>query len=182
MPIMDAVPLLDSATATILASVNKYTIQQHVKWLDNCIEMPNTYTVYNFQTARPRLETNVPRGPLRGRVGSRRGTTLGNPRFRARARGRRPRRDRSVSLTPAAPRANQIDFFFRRVERIGFSSTRQNQAIMRINEVSDGCTRCCCAPNHSVVLNFDALDPSGRELFPGASREGPFPLTRRRQT
>ena len=86
MPIMDAVPLLDSATATILASVNKYTIQQHVKWLDNCIEMPNTYTVYNFQTARPRLETNVPRGPLRGRVGSRRGTTLGNPRFRARAR------------------------------------------------------------------------------------------------
>lgn len=34
---MDAVPLIDAHTAAILGSVNKFAIQQHVKWIDNCI-------------------------------------------------------------------------------------------------------------------------------------------------
>ena len=39
----DIVPLIDAQTAAILASVNKYSIQQHVRVCDNCIEVPNTY-------------------------------------------------------------------------------------------------------------------------------------------
>jgi hypothetical protein len=35
-------------TAAILGGVQKYTIQQHVKWWDNCIEAPNTYTICEF--------------------------------------------------------------------------------------------------------------------------------------
>lgn len=34
---MDAVPLIDAQTAAILGSVDKFAIQQHVKWLDNCV-------------------------------------------------------------------------------------------------------------------------------------------------
>jgi hypothetical protein len=34
----------------ILGSVNKYTVQQHVKWWDNCVEAPNTYTIFNMDT------------------------------------------------------------------------------------------------------------------------------------
>ena len=33
---------IDAQTANT-GSVNKYTIQQHVKWWDNCIEAPNTH-------------------------------------------------------------------------------------------------------------------------------------------
>ena len=47
---MDAVPLIDAQTAAILGSVNKYTVQQHTKWWDNCIEAPNTYTIFNMET------------------------------------------------------------------------------------------------------------------------------------
>ena len=47
---MDAVPLIDAQTAAILGSVNKYTVQQHTKWWDNCIEAPNTYTIFNMDT------------------------------------------------------------------------------------------------------------------------------------
>ena len=93
---MDAVPLIDAQTAAILGSVNKYTVQQHVKFWDNCIEAPNTYTIYNMDT---------------------------------------------------------------------------QQALIRVEEQSDGCTRCFCAPNHSVVLQFNALDPSGNPLFPVITME-----------
>ena len=93
---MDAVPLIDAQTANILGSVNKYTIQQHVKWWDNCIEAPNTYTIYNMATQQP---------------------------------------------------------------------------LIRVEEQSDGCTRCFCAPHHSVVLQFNALDPSGNPIFPVITME-----------
>eukprot|EP00217_Crustomastix_stigmatica_P003852 CAMPEP_0183790614 /NCGR_PEP_ID=MMETSP0803_2-20130417/1218_1 /TAXON_ID=195967 /ORGANISM="Crustomastix stigmata, Strain CCMP3273" /LENGTH=302 /DNA_ID=CAMNT_0026034855 /DNA_START=49 /DNA_END=957 /DNA_ORIENTATION=- len=44
---MDKVPLIDSQTAGILASVNNFTIQQHPSYFDNCIEMPNKYTIFD---------------------------------------------------------------------------------------------------------------------------------------
>lgn len=89
---MDAVPLIDAQTAAILGSVNKYTVQQHVKWWDNCVEAPNTYTIFNMET---------------------------------------------------------------------------QQALIRVEEQSECFTRCCCSPHHSVVLQFNALDPSGNAIFPG---------------
>ena len=46
----DTVPLIDAQTANILGSINKFTVQQHVKVFDNCIEQPNTYTIYNLET------------------------------------------------------------------------------------------------------------------------------------
>ena len=95
----DIVPLIDAQTAAILASVNKYSIQQHVRVCDNCIEVPNTYTIYNLET---------------------------------------------------------------------------NQAIIRVEEESDDCTRCFCAPAHSLILRFHALDPAGNPLFPGESSSLPW--------
>ena len=95
----DVVPLIDAQTAAILASVNNYSIQQHVRVCDNCIEAPNTYTIYNLET---------------------------------------------------------------------------NQAIIRVEEESDDCTRCFCAPAHSLILRFHALDPAGNPLFPGESSSLPW--------
>ena len=95
----DIVPLIDAQTAAILASVNKYSIQQHVRVCDNCIEVPNTYTIYNLET---------------------------------------------------------------------------NQAIIRVEEESDDCTRCFCAPAHSLILRFHALDPAGNPLVPGESSSLPW--------
>ena len=89
----DTVPLIDAQTANILGSINKFTVQQHVKVFDNCIEQPNTYTIYNLET---------------------------------------------------------------------------NQALIRVQERSECCPRICCAPHHSIILEFNALDPAGNEMFPGA--------------
>jgi hypothetical protein len=41
------------------------------------------------------------------------------------------------------------------------------QKLIQVDEQSDGCTRCFCAPGHSVVLQFNALDPAGQPMFPG---------------
>ena len=81
----DTVPLIDAQTANILGSINKFTVQQHVKVFDNCIEQPNTYTIYNLET---------------------------------------------------------------------------NQALIRVQERSECCPRICCAPHHSIILEFNALDPA----------------------
>jgi hypothetical protein len=89
----DTVPLIDAQTANILGSINKFTVQQHVKVFDNCIEQPNTYTIYNLET---------------------------------------------------------------------------NQALIRVQERSECFPRICCAPHHSIILEFNALDPAGNEMFPGA--------------
>jgi len=89
---MDAIPLIDAQTAAILGSVQKYTVQQHDKISVNCVEQPNTYTIYNLET---------------------------------------------------------------------------QQALIRVEEQSECCTRCFCAPDHSVVLQFNALDPAGNAMFPG---------------
>ena len=88
----DVVPLIDAQTANILGSVNNYMVQQHVKWWDNCVEAPNTYTIYNADTGLP---------------------------------------------------------------------------LIRVEEQSECMTRCCCAPHHGVVLQFNALGPDGNPLFPG---------------
>jgi hypothetical protein len=76
--------------------VQKYTVQQHDKISVNCVEQPNTYTIYNLET---------------------------------------------------------------------------QQALIRVEEQSECCTRCFCAPDHSVVLQFNALDPSGNAIFPVITME-----------
>ena len=47
----DAVPLIDGATAGILASVNSFTIKQRVRWgealTQGCIEQSNVYDIYD---------------------------------------------------------------------------------------------------------------------------------------
>jgi len=93
---MDAIPLIDAQTAAILGSVQKYTVQQHDKISVNCVEQPNTYTIYNLET---------------------------------------------------------------------------QQALIRVEEQSECCTRCFCAPDHSVVLQFNALDPAGNAMFPVITME-----------
>jgi hypothetical protein len=94
----DTVPLIDAQTANILGSINKFTVQQHVKIFDNCIEQPNTYTIYNLDT---------------------------------------------------------------------------QQALIRVQERSECLPRFCCAPHHSIILEFNALDPAGNEIFPGAPSNRP---------
>lgn len=94
----DTVPLIDAQTANILGSINKFTVQQHVKIFDNCIEQPNTYTIYNLDT---------------------------------------------------------------------------QQALIRVQERSECLPRICCKPHHSIILEFNALDPAGNEIFPGAPSNRP---------
>lgn len=43
--------------------------------------------------------------------------------------------------------------------------------MIRVQEQSECLPRICCKPNHSVVLQFNALDPSGAELFPVITME-----------
>jgi hypothetical protein len=57
---MDAVPLIDAQTAAILGSVQKYTVQQHVKIFDNCVEQPNTCE------PEPQAQNPKPQNPKRG--------------------------------------------------------------------------------------------------------------------
>ena len=90
----DTVPLIDAQTANILGSINKFTVQQHVKVC--CL--PNTYTIYNLDT---------------------------------------------------------------------------QQALIRVQERSECLPRICCAPHHSIILEFNALDPAGNEIFPGAPSNRP---------
>jgi len=42
-----------------------------------------------------------------------------------------------------------------------------NKRIMIIKEESDGCSRCCCSPDHSVFVKFYHVDASAPELQPG---------------
>jgi hypothetical protein len=42
---------------------------------------------------------------------------------------------------------------------------------LQVVPLRDGCTRCFCAPHHSVVLQFSALDPAGNPLFPVITME-----------
>jgi hypothetical protein len=42
-----------------------------------------------------------------------------------------------------------------------------NKRIMIIKEESDGCSRCCCAPNHSVLVRFYLVGKDAPELKPG---------------
>jgi len=43
--------------------------------------------------------------------------------------------------------------------------------LIRVQEQSECLPRLCCSPNHGVVLQFSALDPSGTEMFPVITME-----------
>lgn len=42
-----------------------------------------------------------------------------------------------------------------------------NQRVMIIKEESDGCSRCCCSPDHSVFVKFYHVESNAPELQPG---------------
>jgi len=44
---------------------------------------------------------------------------------------------------------------------------KDNKRVMIIKEESDGCSRCCCAPNHSVLVRFYLVGKDAPELKPG---------------
>mmetsp|Transcript_8688 Transcript_8688/g.32036 ORF Transcript_8688/g.32036 Transcript_8688/m.32036 type:complete len:207 (+) Transcript_8688:177-797(+) len=51
-----------------------------------------------------------------------------------------------------------------------FDQTRSSM-FMKVQEESNDCNRCFCAPNHSFLLRFTAVDAAGNPLFPVMTME-----------